>query len=119
MKVLDLTRIIAGPAISRELAELGASVMRITAPHQPDISALHVDLNWGKWNASLDLRDEGDRDKLRALILQSDVVLDGYRPGVMEKWGFGKDDILSLFEGRERGIIYARENCYVCGSSTI
>jgi hypothetical protein len=113
LKVLDLSRIIAGPTACRDLAELGASVLRITAPHQPDISALHVDLNWGKWNASLDLRTENDRDILRDLIKESDVVLDGYRPGVMEKWGFGKDSILKLCEGRERGIIYARENCYV------
>ncbi|KIX06703.1 uncharacterized protein Z518_04679 [Rhinocladiella mackenziei CBS 650.93] len=112
LKVVDLTRIIAGPAVSRGLAELGSSVMRITAPHLPDLSALHVDLNFGKWNASLDLRQDDDRQKLRELILDADVFLQGYRPGVLDKYGFGEKDIIELCSSRERGIIYARENCY-------
>jgi hypothetical protein len=112
LKVVDLTRIIAAPAVTRGLAELGASVMRITAEHLPDFSQLHPDLNWGKWNAFLDLRKEGDREKLRALVLEADVVVSGYRPGIMEKYGFGPEDILKLCGGRERGIIVARENCY-------
>jgi hypothetical protein len=112
LKVVDLTRIIAAPAVTRGLAELGASVMRITAEHLPDFSQLHPDLNWGKWNAFLDLRKEGDREKLKALVLEADVVVSGYRPGIMEKYGFGPEDILELCKGRERGIIMARENCY-------
>ncbi|KAF3765648.1 hypothetical protein M406DRAFT_37529 [Cryphonectria parasitica EP155] len=112
LKVVDLTRIIAAPAISRGLAELGASVMRITAPHLTDMSVLHPDLNHGKWNASLDLRQEADRETLRALIRDADVVLQGYRPGVLDKYGFGQQDIVDMCKGRERGIISARENCY-------
>jgi hypothetical protein len=112
LKVVDLTRVIAAPAITRGLAELGASVMRVTAAHLVDFSSLHCDLNWGKWNASLDLRDEGDREKLRALILDADVVVSAYRPYVLDKWGFGEEDILKLCSGRERGIVYVRENCY-------
>lgn len=112
LRVVDLTRIIAAPAISRGLAELGASVMRVVAPHVTDMSALLVDLNHGKWNAGLDLRDEADRERLRALIRDADVVLQGYRPGVFDKYGFGEDDILRLVQDRGRGIIYARENCY-------
>lgn len=113
LKVLDLTRILAAPTVSRELAELGASVLRITSSDVTDMSALHADLNWGKWNANLDFKNEKDRETLKTLIIESDVVLDGYRPGVMEKWGFGKADILKLFEDRDRGVIYAHENCYV------
>jgi crotonobetainyl-CoA:carnitine CoA-transferase CaiB-like acyl-CoA transferase len=112
LKVLDLTRIIASPTITRELAELGASVLRITSPNVPDMTALLADLGWGKWNAHLDLTCLPDRERLRALILESDVVVDGYRPGVMEKWGFGKEEILKMFEGKKRGVIYVRENCY-------
>jgi hypothetical protein len=69
-------------------------------------------LNWGKWNTFLDFRKEEDREKMKALVLEADVVISGYRPGVLDKWGFGQEDILKLCEGRERGIIYARENCY-------
>jgi hypothetical protein len=112
LKIVDLTRIIAAPAISRGLAELGASVMRVTAPHLTDMSVLHVDLNWGKWNCSLDFRVEEDRAALRALIMEADVVVSGYRPGVLDKWGFSYKDILDLCKNRERGIIVARENCY-------
>lgn len=112
LKVVDLTRIIAAPAVTRSLAEYGASVMRITADHLPDFSSLHPDLNWGKWNASLDLRKEEERAKLKSLILDADVVVSGYRPGVMEKYGFGCEDILEMCKDRKRGIIVARENCY-------
>jgi crotonobetainyl-CoA:carnitine CoA-transferase CaiB-like acyl-CoA transferase len=68
----------------------------------------------GKWNTELDLRQEEGRAKLRALVLDADVVLDGYRPGVMAKHGFGKDDILRMIaeSDRGRGIVYARENTY-------
>ncbi|KXN81823.1 Succinate--hydroxymethylglutarate CoA-transferase [Leucoagaricus sp. SymC.cos] len=112
LKVLDITRIIAAPTITRELAELGASVLRIASPHITDMSQLQLDLGWGKWNAHLDLRKEEDRMKLKELIMEADVVVDGYRPGVLQKWGFGKEDILEMVSERERGIIYAHENCY-------
>ena len=112
LKVVDLTRIIAAPAVTRGLAELGASIMRVTAPHQPDLSALHPDLNWGKWNSYLDLREHQNRITLKDLIMQADVVVSGYRPGVLEKYGFGVEDIVEMCSHREKGIIVARENCY-------
>ncbi|KAL6901098.1 putative L-carnitine dehydratase [Trichoderma evansii] len=112
IKVVDLTRIIAGPSITRSLAELGASVMRCTAPHLPDVVALQADLNWGKWNCSIDLREESDREKLRLLIKEADVVVQGYRPGVLDKYGFGEEDIIKMTEKRSKGIVYVRENSY-------
>ncbi|KAK1216289.1 hypothetical protein PQX77_021098 [Marasmius sp. AFHP31] len=112
LKVLDLSRIIAAPTISRELAELGASVLRITSPNIPDLEATNFDLGWGKWSAHLDLTDPEARERLKVLIYESDVVIDGYRPGVMEKWGFGKDDIIRMTKHRVEGIIYVRVNCY-------
>lgn len=112
LKVVDLSRIIAGPAVSRGLAELGASVMRVTCPELTDMSLLHQDLNWGKWNCHLDLTKEADKEKLRTLIRDADVVVDAYRPGVMQKLGFGRDDIFDLVKNRERGIVHLRENCY-------
>jgi hypothetical protein len=108
LKVVDLTRVIASPAIGRSLAELGASVMRITSDKITDMSSLHPDLNWGKWNANLHLKDETDKEKLRALIREADVVVDGYRPGVMERNGFGRRAIFDLVKDRGRGIIHVR-----------
>lgn len=112
LKIVDLTRVIAGPTIARGLAEQGASVMRIVSPHITDLSPLHQDLNWGKWNAHLHLKNEEDKEKLRTLILDADVVIDGYRPGVMERFGFGRSDIFNLVKDRSYGIIHLRENCY-------
>jgi crotonobetainyl-CoA:carnitine CoA-transferase CaiB-like acyl-CoA transferase len=112
LKVLDLTRVIAAPALTRGLAELGASVMRVTAEHVTDMSSLHVDLNWGKWNSHLDFRNEDDREKLRDLVRDADVVVQGYRPGVLDKYGFSPEGIVELVKNRERGIVVVRENCY-------
>jgi hypothetical protein len=112
LKVVDLTRVIAAPAMTRGLAELGASVMRITAEHVTDMSGLHIDLNWGKWNAHLDFRKEEDREKLRELVREADVVVQGYRPGVLDKYGFSPEGLLELTKDRERGLIVVRENCY-------
>lgn len=112
LKVVDLTRVIAGPSMSKGLAELGASVMRIVAPHITDYAIMHCDLNWGKWNSTLDLRTEEGRASLRALIADADVVVSGYRPGVLDKYGFSADDIFAICADRDRGLIYARENCY-------
>lgn len=86
--------------------------MRITAPHITDLSAVHQDLNWGKWNASLNLKTEEGREMLRKLIREADVVVEGYRPGAMERNGFGRKAILELVRNRNRGIIHVRENCY-------
>lgn len=49
---------------------------------------------------------------MKELIKDADVVVSGYRPGAMERNGFGQDDILEMVKDRERGIIYLRENCY-------
>lgn len=112
LKVVDLTRVIAAPAVTRGLAELGASVMRVTSPNLVDYSGLHVDLSWGKWQCSLDLKTEQDRETLKSLIREADVVVQGYRPDVLDKYGFGQDGIIELVKDRDRGIISARENCY-------
>ncbi|KAI1630019.1 alpha-methylacyl-CoA racemase [Exophiala viscosa] len=112
LKVIDLTRVIAAPSVTRGLAELGASVMRVTSPNLCDYSGLHIDLNWGKWECSLDLKKESDKAKLAKLIKDADVVVQGYRPGVLDKYGFGQEGIIDLVKDRERGIISVRENCY-------
>lgn len=112
LKVVDLTRVIAGPVTARGLAELGASVMRVTSPNIVDYSFLHLEVNWGKWETSLDLKTEVGKATLRELIFEADVVIQGYRPGVLDKYGFSQQDIIDLVRDRPRGIISARENCY-------
>lgn len=112
LKIVDLTRIVAGPSIGRSLAELGASVMRVTGPHIADFSGLHPDLNWGKWNCHLDLRREEERLKFRKLLSEADVVINGYRPYVLDKYGASYDEIFQMGKERGRGFIYVRENCF-------
>jgi CoA-transferase family III len=112
LKVVDLTRVIAGPTVTRGLAELGASVMRVISPNIPDWVALHIDLNWGKWNTYLALENERDRQQLRRLIQEADVVVNGYRPGAFDKYGFSQENIIELVANRKRGIVYVRENTY-------
>jgi hypothetical protein len=112
LKVVDFSRIIAAPTLTRGLAELGASVMRITAAHLPDMGFLHPDMGWGKWNASLDLRDPSAVQAVKNLILDADVVVYGYRPSVLDKYGLSEDDVLELCKERSRGIIVAKLNCY-------
>ncbi|KAK1255547.1 hypothetical protein MKX08_009542 [Trichoderma sp. CBMAI-0020] len=112
LKVLDATRIIAAPIVSRGLAELGASVLRITSPSVPDATLYHPELNWGKWNASLDFKKEEDRQKMKELILECDVFISSYRPKALAKYGFDADDVLEMCKGREKGIIVVRMNSY-------
>ena len=113
LKIVDLTRVIAAPTITRSLAEMGASVMRVTTSGITDAWGLHQDLNWGKWNCNLDLKkNPEDRKALAELIKEADVVVEGYRPGAMARNGFSREDIFELVKDRDRGIIHVRENCY-------
>ncbi|KIW13305.1 hypothetical protein PV08_08493 [Exophiala spinifera] len=112
LKVVDFSRIIAAPTLTRGLAEYGASIMRITSSHLPDMGFLHPDMAWGKWNTDLDLRQPADLEKAKQLILEADVVVYGYRPEVLSKYGLGCDDVLELCHNRERGLIVARLDCY-------
>ncbi|KAL8284029.1 hypothetical protein RQP46_005142 [Phenoliferia psychrophenolica] len=114
IKVLELARIIAAPAIARGLAEMGATVIRITSPKLADMNALSPELNQGKLQAALDLKSEEGKARLRELILDCDVFIDGYRPGAIERLGFGREAVTALVKDRAdgRGIVYVRENCY-------
>lgn len=77
-KVLEFTRIIAGPAIGRGLAEHGATVLRVTCETLPDYHGFHLDLGQGKLNTFLDLKTEAGKTRLRELIAEADVFIDGH-----------------------------------------
>lgn len=113
-KVLDLTRIIAGPTIGRSLAEYGAEVIRITSPNLPDVPLFQVDGNLGKTCAELNLKNAADRKCFEDLLMDADVVIDGYRPGAITKLGYGPKQIATLFKerGRKTGVVYVAEDCY-------
>ncbi len=83
IRVLDLTRVLAGPTCARTLAEHGADVMKITAAHLPNLGYQEWDTGHGKLSAHLDLRAPGDVETLRGLVREADVFSQGYRPGTL------------------------------------
>ncbi|MBN3858796.1 CoA transferase [Paraburkholderia sp. Ac-20340] len=93
VRVVDLTRIIAGPVAGRTLAHHGADVMLINGPHLPNIAPLVIDNGRGKRSATLDLREASERAQLQALIKDADVFLQGYRPGALAAHGFAPEQL--------------------------
>ena len=89
VKVLDLTRTIAGPVCGRTLAAHGADVLLITASHLPSMQPLVIDTGRGKLSTSIDLRRSSGRETLAALLRGADVFVQGYRPGAIAAFGFG------------------------------
>ncbi len=108
IRVLDLTRILAGPTCARTLASYGASALRIGARHLPAIPLFVADTSFGKRSAYLDLTRKRQQSQLRALIRQADVFAQGYRTGAMDRLGFGVSQVSAL----RPGIIYVSINCY-------
>ncbi|KAF1985271.1 alpha-methylacyl-CoA racemase [Aulographum hederae CBS 113979] len=112
VKVIEMCRIIAGPFMGRGLAEYGADVLKITSPNLSDVPFFQVDGNVGKHAAELDLRKPDDRQIFERLLQDADVILDGYRPGSLERLGYGPRQIMELTKDRGRGIVYVSENCF-------
>ncbi|MEO1190651.1 MAG: CoA transferase [Pseudomonadota bacterium] len=108
LRVLDLTRIIAGPVAGRCLAAHGAEVLRISGPHLPFILPAVIDTGRGKRAAALDLRDDAGQAGLRALLQEADVFLQAYRPGGLEALGFGEAAVAAA----QPGIVYATLSAY-------
>jgi crotonobetainyl-CoA:carnitine CoA-transferase CaiB-like acyl-CoA transferase len=112
IKVLELCRIIAGPTVTRILAEYGADVLKITSPNLSDVPFFQVDGNMGKHAADLDLKTDDGRRQFEELLADADVFVDGYRPGALAKLGYGPHDLAQLAEKRGKGIVYVNENCF-------
>jgi len=91
IRVLDLTRVLAGPTCGRTLAEHGADVLKITAAHLPSLGYQEHDTGHGKLSAYLDLREEREREVLRELAREGDVFAQGYRPGTLADRGFSTE----------------------------
>ena len=102
IKVVDLTRIIAGPVCGRTLAAHGADVLLVTAPHLASMRPLVIDTGRGKLSTSIDLREHGGRDTLAALVRDADVFVQGYQPGAVAAFGFGPQDVARI----RPGIVY-------------
>jgi hypothetical protein len=93
VRVLDLTRVIAGPVATRALAAWGADVLRLDPPWLAEPAAQTVDMLSGKHSAFVDLAEPGGRELLEQLLSAADVVVQGYRPGALARFGLDPVDL--------------------------
>lgn len=87
LRVLDLTRVVAGPGAGRLLGLLGAQVLRIDPPTHPELLDHHLDTSFGKTSAIADLAQAATLAKVRDLLTAADVLITGYRPGALARYG--------------------------------
>ncbi len=99
IRVLDLTRVLAGPTCARTLAEHGADVLKITGAHLPNLGYQEFDTGHGKLSAQLDLRQQRDVDILRGLVREADVFSQGYRPGTLGGRGLAPEELAEIRPG--------------------
>ena len=99
VRVLDLTRVLAGPTCARTLAEHGAEVLKITAPHLPNSGSVELDTGLGKLSGHLDLRNQQDLQTLRTLVRGADVFSQSYRPGALASRGFSPEALTEMRPG--------------------
>jgi crotonobetainyl-CoA:carnitine CoA-transferase CaiB-like acyl-CoA transferase len=107
VRVLDLTRILAGPVGGRALAAYGADVMLVNAPHLPNIEAI-AETSRGKRSALADLRTEDGRAAMDALLETAHVFIQGYRPGGLAALGYGAQALAE----RRPGIVAVSLSAY-------
>ena len=108
VRVLDLTRVLAGPTCARTLAAHGANVLKVNSPNLPSVPPFVIDTGHGKRSTFLDLNDEKDHKQLKSLILNADIFSQGYRKGALAKRGLGPEQLAE----QRPGIIYVSINGY-------
>lgn len=108
IRVLDLSRIIAGPLATLYLADLGADVIKIERPGSGDemrgygpekwngVGSTFLALNRNKRSVVLDLNAEADRNALREIVADADVLIESYRPGIMARWGLAFEELVKI-----------------------
>ncbi|MDH2430105.1 CoA transferase [Sphaerisporangium sp. TRM90804] len=102
VRVLDLTRVLAGPVATRVLAAHGAKVLKVGAAHLPEVPGVVISTAFGKRYCELDLRTQEGADALRRLVAGADVLVQSYRPGALAALGFGADQLASMRPGLVR-----------------
>ncbi|WP_424627071.1 CoA transferase [Bradyrhizobium sp. SYSU BS000235] len=108
LRVLDLSRVIAGPVAGRTWAAHGADVMLMSSPHLPSIPWLVIDTGRGKLSSFADLKTERGRDTLRGLLAGADIFSQGYRSQSIGALGFSPEDAAQI----NPGIIYVSLSAY-------
>jgi crotonobetainyl-CoA:carnitine CoA-transferase CaiB-like acyl-CoA transferase len=106
LRVLDLTRVLAGPVATRTLALLGADVLRVDPPQMPELPDQHADTGFGKRSTTLDLA--ADRRTFEELLAEADVVVTGYRPGALDRFGLSPRALAE----RRPGVVVAQVSAW-------
>lgn len=96
LRVLELSRVIAAPVAGKTLAQHGADVLWVTSPNLPDQPVLDREFSRGKRNVRLDLDDPDDAARLRELVRDADVFIQGYRPGSLAARGFSPNELAKI-----------------------
>ena len=102
--VVDLTRVLVGPYCTMILSDLGARVIKIEAPEIgddsrgfgpfiEDYSAYFMSLNRGKESIALNLKNEDDKKIIEKILAKADILVENFKPGTLEKWGFGWNEV--------------------------
>ena len=99
VRVLDLTRVLAGPTCARTLAEHGADVLKVNAPHLPHSGAIELDTGMGKLSTHIDLQTPPGKQTLHRLTQECHVFSQSYRPGTIAARGFGPADLAAIRPG--------------------
>ncbi len=99
IRAFDLTRVLAGPTSGRVLAENGADVLHVAAPHLPYQTEILMDTGHGKRCAWIDLRETAGVETMKGLLKQADIFTQGYRPGTLAARGFSPDQVAALRPG--------------------
>lgn len=107
VRVLDLTRVLAGPVATRTLALFGADVLRIDSPHLPEDADTHTATGAGKRSAFLDLSARSGQVAFEELLSAADVVVTGYRPGALDRFGLAPESLADRRPGVVVGQISA------------
>lgn len=108
LRVLDLTRVLAGPIGARFLAAYGADVIRIDPPYFYESNSLLIETTRGKRTLGLDLKTIRGSSVFENLLCEADVLIHGYRPGAMECLGFASEKIFKI----NPGLVVVRHNAY-------
>ncbi len=108
VRVLDLSRLLAGPTNARTLAEHGAEVLLVNSARLENIPLFVMDTSHGKRSCCLELDDPAGAAALRTLAAQADVFTQGYRGGSLARRGFGPEELAAL----RPGIVVVTINCY-------
>src|SRR3954462_13534643 len=108
LRVLDLSRVIAGPVAGRTLAAHGADVLLVSGPELPAIPWLTIDTGRGKLTTFIELKSEAGRARMRALLKDADIFSQGYRPRALATLGFSPEDAAKI----NPGIVYVTLSAY-------